>query len=100
MSETLHTIQDLLTGLARDIRTLAEAMESRAKEYRTAMEDLAAHILALEGIVITLLRDKPEAVESAKAWIGGQIKEHASGPIEAAKAEGIADKLLEHALKK
>ncbi len=95
MTEPLHTIQDLLTGLAKDIRTLAEASESRATEFKSAMDDLAAHILAVEGIVIALLREKPEVAAKAKVWIREQIKEHSDDPEETSKAEGIAERLLE-----
>jgi hypothetical protein len=92
--ETLQSVQDLLSGLSQDIRKLAGSIEEEKLEVRRHLDELAAHILAIEGVLIALLRDNPTAAEKAKDWIDGQITEHAGSAADAELATGIAENLI------
>lgn len=65
----LNQIQGLLNNLSTDIQTMGDTSVDNFNKLMQAVDDVAGHVLALEGIVVALLANNQVDPAKVKAWI-------------------------------
>ncbi|MBF0562643.1 MAG: hypothetical protein HQL37_11605 [Alphaproteobacteria bacterium] len=66
---------DLLSGLSKDISDMASGTKQQTDTVMTALDDMAAHVLALQGIVLAMLEKVPVDAAVVDGWLDQRTKE-------------------------
>jgi hypothetical protein len=66
----LAQVNSLLTNLARDIQVVGDNTHTQFSRLMEAMDDIAAHMLAMQGIIAAMLPTNPVDPAVVKEWIG------------------------------
>lgn len=92
MSDTgIEKVEDLLSGVSADVnRMYSQALEND-ETFLAALDDVAAHVFALEAVVAALVKQHPIAEEDAKAWLTANMDAEGQGRE---KAEAVIEALL------
>jgi hypothetical protein len=88
----LNHIQGLLNNLGRDIQTMADSQSDSQSRLFEALDDISAHLLANQAILVQLLAKTPVDHGAVKDWIIERTKQYSEGGSE--KALALADFLL------
>ncbi|MFN3077637.1 MAG: hypothetical protein ABT940_12290 [Alphaproteobacteria bacterium] len=90
----ISQIVDTLTGLTRDINNMANVTKEQVSMVLGALDDIAAHTLAMQGIVGAILKKVPVDGAEVAAWIESQTAGFDATPTSAGKAKAIAAAML------
>lgn len=95
MTEALiREIQTLIEKLSGEVNNLSEEAATQIESLHVAVNNIASHTLAIEGIVVALARKVDISPEEVSAWIREKTDEFATEEDEGTAAEGIAKELL------
>lgn len=90
----LNQVQTMLTDLSQDIDKMAGAMKAQVDAVMAAMDDVAAHTLAVQAILVNMLKKVEVNPDEVQAWIREQTKAVDASGAGAAKALALADYLV------
>lgn len=88
----LNHIQGLLNNLGRDIQNIADTQTDAQQRLFEALDDISAHLLASQAILVQLMAKTPVDHGAVKEWIVERTKQYNEGGSE--KALALADFLL------
>ena len=95
MTETLiKDIQQLVANLAGQVSELSVEASSQITDLNVAVNDIASHTLAMEAILISLLKSANVDKAEVMAWIDEQTAEFAEQESEGTITKDIAARLL------
>ena len=95
MTEVLiKEIQQLVTNLAGQVGELSAEANSQITDLNAAVNDIACHTLAMEAILVSLLKSANVNEAEVMAWIDAQTAEFAAQESESNTTKNIASKLL------
>jgi hypothetical protein len=63
--DQIKEIDSSLKGLRDNLKNIGGAVDTQLDQ----LDDIAAHIIALEAIMVQMLKKAPVDVEAAKAWV-------------------------------
>jgi hypothetical protein len=89
----LNHIQGLLNNLSKDIQTMADGQSDQGQRIFEAIDDIAAHTLATQAILVELMAKNPVDHEKIRQWIVSRTEEF-SGAGGSKKALALADLLI------
>ena len=78
----------------RDLKTDLVAIRGGVEGSFDQLDDIAAHIIALEAILVEVIKKTPIDADAVKAWIVEATGETTGGDGGETKAEIIVDSLL------
>ena len=95
MTEALiKEIQQLVTNLAGQVGELSVEANSQINNLNVAVNDIACHTLAMEAILVSLLKSANVDKAEVMAWIEAQTAEYATEESEGNITQDIASRLL------
>ena len=66
---SLTQIQTLLAGLSQDINKMQEVTSEQLDIFMGALDDIAAHTLAVQGILKIMMKTHPVDAGEVRQWI-------------------------------
>ncbi|MBF0094259.1 MAG: hypothetical protein HQL34_06915 [Alphaproteobacteria bacterium] len=91
MSDALF---DQILRLLADVKASTNSTVGQVETVMSSLDDIAAHVLALEGIVVALLGKYPVNGDEVAAWIQDQTKVVDTTGTGSRKAVDIAQHLI------
>lgn len=90
----LSEVQKMLTGISADIEHMASVTGSQVETVMNALDDIAAHTIAMQAILVTMMKTTAVDRDEVAAWIRAQRKGTDATGDSAAKAVALADFLI------
>lgn len=87
--DQIKEIDSSLKGLRDNLKNIGGAMDEQFDQ----LDDIAAHIIALEALVIQMLKQAPVDVEAAKAWVVNATEKSSGKAGGSTKARAIVEQL-------
>ncbi len=89
----LNHIQGLLNNLSKDIQTMSDGQNDQGQRLFEAIDDIAAHTLATQAVLVELMTKVQVDQEKIRQWIVTRTSEF-SGEGGSQKALALADLLM------
>lgn len=80
-----------LDGNIKSLRDQLKSIGSGVDTQIDQLDDIAGHIIALEAIVVQMLKKTDIDVNAAKAWVVEQTKDSTGKPAGSTKARDVVD---------
>ena len=95
MTEALiKEIEQLVTSLAGQVGELSAEANSQINDLNAAVNDIACHTIAMEAILVSLLKSANVDKAEVMGWIDAQTAEFAAQENEGNVTKDIAARLL------
>ena len=87
-------IQTLLANLSRDIEKMSETTGQQLNVFMDALDDIAAHTLAVQAILVTMMETHPVDTAKVAKWIDDNTSTTTEGGGDVTKAKVLAEFLV------
>ncbi|WP_337995980.1 hypothetical protein [Oleispirillum naphthae] len=92
MSEGLiERVQGLLQEVSADVNRMYEQSLGNNETFLSALDDVAANVLAMQSIIAALVKTYPVDMDEAKTWLKANMDPEGEGTD---KAEAVVEFLL------
>jgi len=88
--DQIKEIDSSLKGLRDNLKNIGGAVDEQLDQ----LDDIAAHIIAMEALVIEMLKKAPVDLEAAKAWIVQNTETSTGKAGGSTKARTIVEQLV------
>ena len=85
-----------IEGNIKDLRDHLKNIGGAVDDHFDQLDDIAAHIIALEALMIQLVRKLDVDTDAAKDWIRANTEESTGQSGGSEKAPMVLDKMLHH----
>ena len=65
----LDQVQKMLNNLSQDIHSMSDTTRRHSEMVMTAIDDIATHMLAMQAIVVAILKQNPVELNGVLEWI-------------------------------
>ena len=92
--DNLNQIQSLLANLSNDIQTMHDNTSRQMDTFMGALDDIAAHTLAVQAILVTLLETHPVDMDKVLGWIDANTQGTVENGGDVSKSKALATYLV------